>query len=194
MCCILLSLKITVQNKSNSPARRVHGSRVALAAISDSLIHFPAIPRLILAWQPLPLITDFAPTSTMQRRPRAVTTVKNLYRWTLLCFFPFMGYYFFQNKLFCSSQKVLHGNKGQTCVVFWVSFAFVLYHLWDVIPKTQPFREDFVRTEEIIIRPVFKEKIMKISIKTVDYLSVWAELHIAALTRKQGIQLSVPWH
>lgn len=48
----------------------------------------------------------------------------------------------------------------------------MLYHLWDVIPKTQPFREDFVRTEEIIIRPVFKEKIMKISIKTVDYLSV----------------------
>lgn len=42
--------------------------RVALAwaaAITDSFIHFPAIQRLILAWQTLPLITDFAPTTTI---------------------------------------------------------------------------------------------------------------------------------
>lgn len=84
-------------------------------------------------------------------------------------------------------------NKAQTCVIFWVSFGFVLHYLWDVSPKTQPFNEDFVRTE-VVIKTVFKEKIMKISMKTVYYLRIWAELHIAALTRKQGIQLSVPWH
>lgn len=68
----------------------------------------------------------------------------------------------------------------------------MLHHLWDVSPKPQSFCEDFVRTEEMVIRTVFKEQIMKISMKTVDYLSIGAELHIAALTRKQGIQLSVP--
>lgn len=68
----------------------------------------------------------------------------------------------------------------------------MLCYLWDASPKTQPFYEDFVGTEEVVIRTVFKEKIMKISIKTVDYLRISAELHIAALTRKQGIQLSVP--
>lgn len=40
--------------------------------------------------------------------------------------------------------------------------------------KTQPFCEGFVKTEEMVIRTVFKEQVMKISMKTVDYLNIRA--------------------
>lgn len=66
MCCILLSLETMVENRSSYPARHAHRSRVALAqaaATSDSLVHFPASQKLILAWQTLPLMTDFTPTT-----------------------------------------------------------------------------------------------------------------------------------
>lgn len=62
---------------------------------------------------------------------------------------------------------MLHENKAQTWITFWVSFGFAPRHLWDVTPKPQLFHEDFLR-EETVTRPVFKEQIMKTSIKTVD--------------------------
>lgn len=135
------------------------------------------------------------PRYHLTKRSRAATTVKNLYGWALLGSFSFMRYFIsFKINLSTFLKKVLYWNKAQICIGFWVSFGFVFHQLWDESPKTQPLCEDFVRTEEMAIKTVCKEQIKKISIKTIDYLSIWAELHIAALTRKQGIQLSVPWH
>lgn len=96
-----------------------------------------------------------------------------------LCSVPFPSggtkwLHFFQNKLFYFSQKVLHGNKAQTCTDFLVSFGFVLHQLWDVSPTTQPFCEGFVRTEEMVIRTVFKEQIKKIRIK-----NYWLPEHLS---------------
>lgn len=90
------------------PACHANRSRVALAqaaAISDSFIHFPASQKLILAWQTLPLITDFVPTTLVPPYKKAQIShhSEESLQMSFVLSFPFTRLHFFQNKLFCFS-------------------------------------------------------------------------------------------
>lgn len=128
--------------------------------------------------------------------------------------FPWCGgkwLHFFLNTFLCYfHQKMLHENKAQTCITFLVCvfcfcfvfcfffFFYAAYNLWDVIPTMFSCRLWKSRTEGMLVRPVFKEKILSL-LNADQHRDCWIHellkkgLHvITQLTRKQETWLSVP--